>query len=141
LEPIIIVPPGFGTLLNMLNVKQFLESGSFVTTEEARSKGAKKVGHLEITRKAASGGSKKSWKLTVIDSVDRLTTEDWDRVVAVFAGGMSWQFTGWQWHNPVELFSKVRGYHVKYEGEETPTLVSQWNVRVLPVRMSIVTPT
>ncbi|KAI9187986.1 accessory factor associated with RNA polymerase II [Blastocladiella emersonii ATCC 22665] len=131
-DPIILIPPGFNTLVSMFNVQQLLEGAKFETTESVRaaSKDGKPTS-LEIVRK---GPGKKAWKVTVYDSADRLTSPaDWDRVIAVFAGGMAWQFTGWRWANPVDLFSNVRGYHVKYHDEETPANVNTWNVRVFSV--------
>ena len=43
--------------------------------------------------------------------------EDWENVVAVFVQGESWQFKGWKWESPVELFSHVKGFWLKYEDE------------------------
>lgn len=31
---------------------------------------------------------------------------DRDRIVAVFALGQEWQFKGWKWKHPVEIFNK-----------------------------------
>lgn len=43
----------------------------------------------------------------VIDNPQKLTQQDWSRVVAVFVMGPAWQFKGWPWDgNPVEIFSK-----------------------------------
>ena len=43
----------------------------------------------------------------VIDNPQKLTQQDWNRVVAVFVMGPAWQFKGWPWDgNPVEIFSK-----------------------------------
>ena len=41
----------------------------------------------------------------VIDSPQKLAPADWDRVVAVFVMGPTWQFKGWPWNgNPVDIF-------------------------------------
>ena len=49
----------------------------------------------------------KTIQFKVVDNVSKLTREDWDRVVAVFAQGPSWQFKDWPWDgNPVEIFNK-----------------------------------
>lgn len=51
----------------------------------------------------------------VIDNPQKLTAQDWQRVVAVFVMGPAWQFKGWPWDgNPVEIFSKSKSF------EETP---------------------
>ena len=45
----------------------------------------------------------------VIDNPQKLTAQDWQRVVAVFVMGPAWQFKGWPWDgNPVEIFSKSK---------------------------------
>lgn len=49
----------------------------------------------------------------VIDNPQKLTAQDWQRVVAVFVMGPAWQFKGWPWDgNPVEIFSKSK-FHSK----------------------------
>lgn len=45
----------------------------------------------------------------VIDNPQKLTAQDWQRVVAVFVMGPAWQFKGWPWDgNPVEIFAKSK---------------------------------
>lgn len=70
----------------------------------------------------------------VIDSTQRLKSEDWARVIAVFAQGAVWQFKGWKYDKPVELFTHVKGFHLKCEDETVgnPTIKS-WNVTTLTV--------
>ncbi|KAI9216812.1 RNA pol II accessory factor, Cdc73 family-domain-containing protein [Blastocladiella britannica] len=142
-DPIIMVPPGFAARLNMYNVQDLLENASFVPAEDKRRENprATKPTRIDLVRKqntlSSSAFGNRKWRFTVMDSGDKLTTAaDWDRVVAVFAGGMSWQFDGWKWPTPVELFSNVRGYIVKYHDEEVPPAVKLWNVKVLEVERS-----
>ncbi|ORZ32997.1 RNA pol II accessory factor, Cdc73 family-domain-containing protein [Catenaria anguillulae PL171] len=151
-DPIILVPPGLNSLLTMYNVKSLLEDAKFTPTDQARLAFDKKPTLLEIHRKAADPGSSSSssssstlvsgtssgggsggpWKVLVMDSPDRLqTAADWDRVIAVFAGGMAWQFDGWRWSNAVDLFGKVRGYHLRMHDEQVPPSVQGWNVKHL----------
>lgn len=40
-----------------------------------------------------------------MDSVAHFKQSDWDRVCCVFVAGQLWQFKGWKWEKPVELFS------------------------------------
>lgn len=43
----------------------------------------------------------------IVDNPQKLSAQDWQRVVAVFVMGPAWQFKGWPWDgNPVEIFSK-----------------------------------
>lgn len=41
----------------------------------------------------------------IIDSAQKLKPEDWKRVAAVFVQGNTWQFKGWKWATPLEIFS------------------------------------
>lgn len=45
----------------------------------------------------------------IVDNPQKLSAQDWQRVVAVFVMGPAWQFKGWPWDgNPVEIFSKSK---------------------------------
>lgn len=61
------------------------------------------------------------------------TSEDWRRVVAVFAFGQDWQFRDYKWSQPVDLFHRVRGFHLQYADEGTNPAVAKWNVHVLRI--------
>ena len=76
----------------------------FMTTEEKKASGAKQETECLIQRRKEGVGTV---PYRVIDTPQRLTMEDWDRVVAVFVMGPAWQFKGWPWDgNPVEIFSR-----------------------------------
>jgi parafibromin len=59
--------------------------------------------------------------------------KDWDRVVAVFVTGQDWQFNGWKWSKPVELFTKVLGIHVSMDDRVVDPKVLSWNCKILQV--------
>ena len=58
-----------------------------------------------------------------------------DRVVAVFAQGPAWQFKSWPWGgNPVEIFSRMKGFHLQVSLLFIPTLcrgslIQSWSVQ------------
>ncbi|GFR65363.1 parafibromin-like [Elysia marginata] len=55
-----------------------------------------------------------------------------ERVVAVFVQGPAWQFKSWPWHgNPVEIFSKVRAFHLKWNELPLDNNVKKWSVHVM----------
>lgn len=62
-----------------------------------------------------------------------LREEDWDRVVAVFVLGKSWQFKGWKWSQPAELFDRVLGVYLMIQGQTMEPEVSSWNCKVIKV--------
>uniref|UniRef100_A0A672S4V9 Parafibromin-like n=1 Tax=Sinocyclocheilus grahami TaxID=75366 RepID=A0A672S4V9_SINGR len=58
-----------------------------------------------------------------------------DRVVAVFVQGPAWQFKGWPWllpdGSPVDIFAKIRAFHLKYDEARMDPNVQKWDVTVL----------
>jgi parafibromin len=104
--PIIIVPSALSGIISSMNAADFLENSTYVTIEEKRKAGAPREKERYISR-ILSGGVRSKYLL--IDN-PKLSPKDWERVVAVFATGQSWQFKDWPagFSNPVELFSKVR---------------------------------
>ncbi|ORX55344.1 CDC73-domain-containing protein [Piromyces finnis] len=128
--PIIIVPSAPTSLITMYNVSKFLQDKQFLDPQECRKQGIKKEQYLTITRQKSDGSELKYY---VVDSVDKFRTEDWDRVVAVFTCGATWQFKGWKWSNPTELFSKIRGFYLQYQDDVLKEPVKEWNVKVLKV--------
>ena len=49
----------------------------------------------------------------IIDNpATRLKKDEWDRVVTVVCQGASWQFKGWMYSDPVDLFSRRFGFYV-----------------------------
>ncbi|CAN0424676.1 unnamed protein product, partial [Discosporangium mesarthrocarpum] len=57
--------------------------------------------------------------------------QDWAACVCVLVLGQAWQFRGWEWAQPVQLFQNVLGVHVKYDDVRVEERVAGWNVRVL----------
>lgn len=100
--PIIIVPSVPTAMLSMYNAKSFLEDSTFVPTADAKAAatGAKQP---SITFEKQTGQGK-TLTYQIIDNPSRLSIEEWGRVAAVFVHGPAWQFKGWKWENPVELF-------------------------------------
>lgn len=55
---------------------------------------------------------------------------DWDRIVAVIPQGAEWQFKGWKYTQPVDIFSRTFGFYIGYEGAPVPKEVLNWNVKL-----------
>lgn len=126
-DPIILLSPSASALLNMTNVKPFLEEAQFVPM----MKGSGTANLQMITRNSPRLGQ---FKFVVVDSVDRFTRpEYWDRVVAVFVTGQAWQFKQYLWSDPNILFQKVAGFCLTFAGDPVPPAVQQWNVDIVPI--------
>eukprot|EP00158_Paraphelidium_tribonemae_P007550 Partr_v1_DN28284_c1_g4_i6_m75279 putative cell division cycle 73, Paf1 RNA polymerase II complex component, homolog (S. cerevisiae) len=129
IQPIIIVSAAVTSLITLYNVHQFLSGNRFKPTDTVRKRDPRKPSHVKLEKVHERTGQAITY--TIVESIQNI--EDWDRVVAVFCGGQEWQFRGWKWQEPVELFHNVRGFYVKYTDARVEPAVSKWNVTVLEV--------
>ncbi|KAK9241025.1 RNA pol II accessory factor, Cdc73 family-domain-containing protein [Lipomyces kononenkoae] len=125
-DPIILLSPSASSLLTMSNVKDFLERGTYVAAPPSSSA----VNIQMINRNSNRLGQV---RFVVVDSCERFKPDYWDRVVAVFTTGQAWQFKLYKWHNPHELFQRVKGFCVTFSGDPVPESVRAWNVDVVQV--------
>uniref|UniRef100_A0A7N8XHW1 Parafibromin n=1 Tax=Mastacembelus armatus TaxID=205130 RepID=A0A7N8XHW1_9TELE len=138
--PIIIIPAATTSLITMLNAKDLLQDLKFVTSEEKKKQGIPRDNEVLLQRRRDQiqpGGTTQSVTAPyrVIDQPLKLAPQDWDRVVAVFVQGPAWQFKGWPWllpdGSPVDIFAKIRAFHLKYDEAKTDPNVQKWDVTVL----------
>ncbi|CAG5897001.1 unnamed protein product [Menidia menidia] len=138
--PIIIIPAATTSLVTMLNAKDLLQDLKFVTSEEKKKQGIQRDNEVLLQRRKDQiqpGGTTLSVTVPyrVIDQPLKLAPQDWDRVVAVFVQGPAWQFKGWPWllpdGSPVDIFAKIRAFHLKYDEAKTDPNVQKWDVTVL----------
>ncbi|GLE00014.1 hypothetical protein PINS_up008741 [Pythium insidiosum] len=127
--PIIVVPAGFSDLLTMLNIKDFLTDGVFVSNMQKKSEGCRKAQSISITHEEDG----ETYTFNIVDNVSRFKDKDWRCVVAVIVSGQTWQFKGWKWKFPVEVFKKVCGVHVYTQGSQLSNEIKQWDVRILMI--------
>ncbi len=130
LPPIIIVPSAVTSCITGLNARDFLIDGVYVPVEGKRLSGAKREKEQTVERPSEQGAPQ---HYKIIDDPLKLTGSEWDRVVAVFATGQLWQFKGWRYSSPVELFHHVLGVHVTMDDRAINTAVQSWNCKVLKV--------
>ncbi|CAH0394551.1 unnamed protein product [Bemisia tabaci] len=126
--PIIIIPSATTSLISMYNARDILQELKFVTTEEKKAQGARRENEVLLQRRKESF----TVPYRVIDNPQKLTNADWDRVVAVFVMGPTWQFKGWPWDgNPIEIFAKICAFHLKYDEMKLDANVAKWAVSVI----------
>ncbi|CAO3633497.1 unnamed protein product [Mucor hiemalis] len=123
--PLIIVPAAPTAKFTLYNIKQFLEDQKYIDSQELRSDGLKKPERVTVERKKANGPAV---PYHVVDSVATFKQSDWDRVCCVFVAGQLWQFKGWKWEKPVELFSNVKGFYPKWSTDKATPPASEWAV-------------
>ncbi|KAG2482472.1 hypothetical protein HYH03_018579 [Edaphochlamys debaryana] len=135
--PIIIVPSGLTSMINMYNARSFLEEGLFVPSAQAQAAagGAPKPSSATFHRTAHRSSPV---EYVVTDKAPAPNSPDWERVVAVIVQGAKWQFKDWPHKGAkegdlVDALAKVCGFYVHYADEKVGQPVSDWNVRTIPL--------
>jgi hypothetical protein len=133
-NPIIVVPNAMTSVITMINAGIFLgKEGVYLSREQAMSDpgAGKRGGTVTITRKLAPrlGGSEITYEI-IDNPATRLKKDEWNRVVAVICQGASWQFKGWRYSDPVDLFSRTFGFYVGLDGAAVPNELQGWNVKI-----------
>ncbi len=70
-----------------------------------------------------------------MDTPEQFKPDYWARVVAVFTTGQTWQFKGYKWQSPPDLFKNVLGIYVGWRGEDIPGTVKGWGRGVVSTQV------
>lgn len=129
-SPIIILSPSTSALITLNNIKIFLEESRYV---ESQTLPRPSNGVVTVNRKSDKLHSS-AHTLTIVDNVEFFTKpEYWDRVVAIFTTGQSWQFNKYKYSNPEMLFQKYWGVYVCYGSDVVPKVIQDWHTHVLRI--------
>ncbi|CEP16207.1 hypothetical protein [Parasitella parasitica] len=131
--PLIIVPAAPTAKFTLYNIKKFLEDQTYVDSQVLREEGLKKPERVTVERKKANG---QIVPYHIVDSVSQFKQTDWNRVCCVFVAGQLWQFKGWKWEKPVELFSNVKGFYPKWNSDQVNAPASEWAITELNIHRS-----
>lgn len=132
--PIIIIPNAPSSLINMYNVKDWLEKSKFVPPAEAKSNSTTKQSTVQVSHHFP--GDPHPTIFQVIDTPSTLSSSDWKRVVGAIVLGNTWQFKGWKWSLPADIFANIYGFYVQWDDVQSDNVVSQWNVKRINVSRS-----
>ncbi|PWY73628.1 CDC73-domain-containing protein [Aspergillus heteromorphus CBS 117.55] len=141
-DPIILLSPSASSLIRMSNVRSFLQDGVFVPPDHP-TLSMPNSNILYISRplrihsdpfssSRPGGGSssqptaRKPTRFILVDSTANFRPDYWQRLVAVFTTGQTWQFKSYKWSSPPELFKQATGVYVGWRGEDTPREVRSW---------------
>lgn len=113
----------------MSNVKSFLDQGLYVPADHPTLASQTTPNILHVTR-TLPGLSPKPFRFILVDSPDQFKPEYWSRVVAVFTTGQTWQFRGYKWREPQQLFENVLGVYVGEKAQPLPTDIKGWGSAV-----------
>mmetsp|Transcript_23539 Transcript_23539/g.56278 ORF Transcript_23539/g.56278 Transcript_23539/m.56278 type:complete len:262 (-) Transcript_23539:658-1443(-) len=86
--PIVLVPAASSAKINMFNARSFLEEGAFKTAEQCKAEGVQRAPLLSIKRTV---DRKAPVEYHVTDKLPPKHSSEWQRVVAVFVHGVTWQ--------------------------------------------------
>ncbi|KAI9278285.1 RNA polymerase II accessory factor [Phascolomyces articulosus] len=128
--PLIIVPSAPTAKITLFNVKKFLENSIFEDARTFRAQGMKKPEYVTVERVKRNG---QVVVYDIVDSVAKFSQSDWNRVCCVFVGGQAWQFIGWKYENPFELFLHVKGVFPKWSDEKVSGKAAHWVVTPLDI--------
>ncbi|KAI0204787.1 RNA pol II accessory factor, Cdc73 family-domain-containing protein [Astrocystis sublimbata] len=131
-DPIILLSPSASSLLRMSNIKSFLEGSQYVPPHHASASNTS-ANMLQINRLMKDIDTNRPMRFILVEGTEQFKPEYWNRVVAVFTTGQSWQFKNYKWSNPNELFRHVPGIFVGWRGEQPPESVCAWGHRVMNV--------
>ncbi|KAK5256241.1 accessory factor associated with RNA polymerase II [Cryomyces antarcticus] len=133
-EPIILLSPSASSLLRLPNIKSFLTDGLYVPPTHA-SLSSSTATILHVSRLLPSIDAVRPLRFVLVDTPDQFKPDYWNRVVAVFTTGQTWQFKGYRWQQPAELFAHALGIYVGWRGEEVPAAVRGWGRGVVTAQL------
>ncbi|KAF2973509.1 hypothetical protein GQX73_g93 [Xylaria multiplex] len=132
-DPIILLSPSASSLLRMTNIKSFLESSQYVPPNSLSASSSTTANMLHINRLMKDIDANRPMRFILVEGIEQFKPEYWNRVVAVFTTGQTWQFKNYKWSNPTELFRHIPGIYVGWRGEQPPESVRGWGHRVMNV--------
>jgi len=126
-DPIILLSPSASALLRLNNIRSFLQDGRFTPADTAASTASM----LHVQRSMPSIDPNRPLRFILVEGPEQFKPEYWNRVVAVFTTGQTWQFKNYKWSSPNELFKHVLGVYVGWRGDAPPDNVKDWGHRVV----------
>ncbi|KHN97051.1 RNA polymerase II accessory factor, Cdc73 [Metarhizium album ARSEF 1941] len=126
-DPIILLSPSASSLLRMSNARSFLEDGKFTPPDA----GGSTASMLHVQRVVRAIDPNRPLRFILVEGSEQFKPEYWNRVVAVFTTGQTWQFKNYKWSSPNELFKHTLGVFVGWRGELAPESIRSWGHRVL----------
>ncbi|KAI1433139.1 RNA pol II accessory factor, Cdc73 family-domain-containing protein [Xylaria sp. CBS 124048] len=132
-DPIILLSPSASSLLRMSNVKSFLEGGQYVPPNSLAASSNTSANMLHINRIMKDIDASRPMRFILVEGTEQFKPEYWNRVVAVFTTGQTWQFKNYKWSNPSELFRHIPGIYIGWRGENPPESIRAWGHRVMNV--------
>lgn len=110
----------------MSNIKSFLESGIYIPPDSNLAGSSASANILHVSRLLPSIDNQRHFRFILVDTPEQFKPDYWNRVVAVFTTGQTWQFKSYKWQNAPDLFKNALGIYVGWRGEDVPGTVKGW---------------
>ncbi|KAI9804498.1 MAG: hypothetical protein M1825_001397 [Sarcosagium campestre] len=130
-DPIILLSPSASSLLRMSNVKSFLGEGKYIPPDSSLAGSSSSANLLHISRLLPSIDPTRPIRFILVDTPEQFKPDYWNRVVAVFTTGQTWQFKSYRWQHAPDLFRQALGIYIGWKGEEVPSTVKGWGRGVM----------
>eukprot|EP00796_Vickermania_ingenoplastis_P008128 gene8128-5663_t len=151
--PIILVPPAVTAPVQLLNVKQFLEQGSYVDPTNYfidQESGAASVQQAKPPFQIVSSSRFRLGisahvafvNFRVVD--DPQQVDNWDHVCAAVVTGQQWQLEKWfpdqdrSITQPSLVFRRIAGFLPYFEEDKIPPAIHEWRVTPLMLTKRVV---
>ncbi|KAI9785447.1 MAG: accessory factor associated with RNA polymerase II [Candelina submexicana] len=134
-DPIILLSPSASSLLRMGNIKSFLDAGTYIPPDSSLAGSTSSANILHISRLLPSIDPQRPLRFILVDTPEQFKPDYWARVVAVFTTGQIWQFKGYKWQSPPDLFKNALGIYVGWRGEDIPSTVKGWGRGVVSTQV------
>lgn len=149
--PIVLVPAATSSLITIYNVKEFLESGNYISSSDAKKRNVQRPSMITINRKKKFCSASKNPDHSndkesdyedeaifhVYDQTSKFSKSQWDRVVAIFIYGKEWQFKKFPFNgNVTHILNKWPGFYLAYDDPlwAVPENIQKWNVCKLGIK-------
>ncbi|KAF7544520.1 hypothetical protein G7046_g9774 [Stylonectria norvegica] len=86
---------------------------------------------LHVQRNIKSIDPNRPMRFILVEGSEQFKPEYWNRVVAVFTTGQTWQFKNYKWSNPSDLFKHTLGVFVGWRGDLAPDNIRGWGHRIV----------
>lgn len=138
-KPIILISPAASALLSLTNIKPFLENSTFIDSNTTDPKLQEYLSPPSSTNEMRNVTHEfprlnKKFTFLIVNNLENFTRpEYWDRVIAIFTTGQTWQFKNYKWSKPKELFQHIKGYYFFYNNDPIPASIKEWNVEKIKI--------
>lgn len=137
LKPIIVVPGTASSPVNRFNMQKFFGESTYEAIDPNDPNLDDSTPHKIEFLRIKENGEKVPYE--VVDSTTKFTSADWERVIAIFTIGKTWQFKAYPYKDEriADMFQKHCGIYLRLGSEKIPQdTIAKWKVNIINVSKS-----